>query len=111
MPEDAVIKCGRFTQDGRGRWYVSVVFDSNLLHQEKGEAIVGIDPGIKTLATISDGTKIERPNLRAKFLEKNATTGTHAQVRAKKTSQNETVRTPSEGKTRSESRGKSRERP
>jgi len=70
LPEDAVIKCGRFTQDARGRWYVSVVFDSNLIRQEKGEAIVGVDPGIKTLATLSDGTKIERPNLRAKFLEK-----------------------------------------
>lgn len=70
LPEDAVIKCGRFTQDARGRWYVSVAFESNLLGQEKGEAIVGVDPGIKTLATLSDGTKIERPNLRAKFLEK-----------------------------------------
>jgi IS605 OrfB family transposase len=47
-----------------------VVFESNLLGQEKGEAVVGVDPGIKTLATLSDGTKIERPNLRAKFLEK-----------------------------------------
>jgi len=70
LPEDAVIKCGHFTQDARGRWYVSVVFESELISQAKGDAVVGVDPGIKTLAALSDGTKIARPNLRAKFLEK-----------------------------------------
>jgi putative transposase len=70
LPEDAVIKCGSFSQDARGRWYISIVFASESLSFAKGVADVGIDPGVKTLATISDGTKIERPNLRARFLEK-----------------------------------------
>ena len=70
LPSDAAIKCGSFNQDARGRWYVSITFSSELLATSKGDAILGIDPGIKTLATMSDGTKIDRPNLRAKFLEK-----------------------------------------
>lgn len=70
LPADAAIKCGRFTQDARGRWYISIAFESESLVLAKGDAEVGIDPGIKTLATLSDGTKIERPNLRAKYLAK-----------------------------------------
>jgi putative transposase len=70
LPDDAVIKTGSFNQDTRGRWYVSIVFDSLEIALEHGIAEVGVDPGIKTLATISDGTKIERPNLRAIYLEK-----------------------------------------
>ena len=70
LPTDAVIKCGSFNQDARGRWYICLTFSSEMLLGEKGAAILGIDPGIKTLASMSDGTKIERPNLRAKFLEK-----------------------------------------
>jgi IS605 OrfB family transposase len=70
LPDDAAIKCGRFTQDSRGRWYVSIAFESELLRVAKGDAEVGVDPGIKTLATISDGTKVDRPNLRAKYLLK-----------------------------------------
>lgn len=70
LPTDAVIKCGSFNQDARGRWYVCLTFSSEMLEASKGTAKLGIDPGIKTLASMSDGTKIERPNLRAKYLKK-----------------------------------------
>ena len=70
LPADAAIKCGSFNQDARGRWYVCITFSSESLTFQKGDAVLGIDPGIKTLATMSDGTKIERPNLRARYLEK-----------------------------------------
>ena len=70
LPSDAQIKCGNFNQDSRGRWYASLTFESQMIGLSKGEAEVGVDPGIKVLAAISDGTKIEGPKLRAKYLSK-----------------------------------------
>ena len=70
LPDDAKIKCGSFNQDARGRWYISVTFESDKISTEKGTDEVGIDPGVKTLATVSDGSKIERPNLRQQYLKK-----------------------------------------
>jgi putative transposase len=70
LPADAKVKCGQFSQDARGRWYISITFETEALSYACGRAEVGVDPGIKTLATLSDGTKIERPDLRAKYLEK-----------------------------------------
>ena len=55
LPKDAKIKTGSFCQDKRGRWYFNITFESKE---------IGIDIGIKTLATCSNGEKIERPNLR-----------------------------------------------
>ena len=70
LPDDAKIKCGSFNQDARGRWYVSVTFESETIGAQIGTDEVGIDPGVKTLATLSDGTKIDRPNLRQQYLKK-----------------------------------------
>lgn len=47
-----------------GRWFVSVLVEEDLpeVYGQKDEHdIVGVDLGIKTLATISDGTKYENP--------------------------------------------------
>ena len=62
LPEGAVIKSGSFSQDSRGRWYVNLVCSvpepervANL------SASVGIDLGLKTMATLSDGCKITSP--------------------------------------------------
>lgn len=50
-------KSGSFAQDARGRWYVSFVCEvADDLPCGDGE--VGIDLGLKTLATLSDGRKI-----------------------------------------------------
>jgi putative transposase len=70
FPSDAKFKTGSFTQDKRGRWYFNISFESEQIGIQKGTEEVGIDIGIKTLASLSNGQKIERPNLRAKFLEK-----------------------------------------
>lgn len=71
LPDDAVIKTGSFTQDKRGRWYLNITFESQKISIDReDDKKIGIDIGITTLATCSDGIKIERPNLRKPFLTK-----------------------------------------
>lgn len=55
IPEN--VKCGCFTQDARGRWYV--VFQCEVADDLlTGNGAVGIDLGLKTTATLSDGSTI-----------------------------------------------------
>jgi putative transposase len=74
LPQDAVIKTGAFVQDARGRWSVCVTFKSEELRanyaaqRSENPVTLGLDLGIKTLATASDGVKIERPDLRGRYL-------------------------------------------
>lgn len=50
-------KVGAFVQDARGRWYVCIQCEvTDTL--PTGSGIVGIDLGLKSLATCSDGTEI-----------------------------------------------------
>jgi len=51
------IRAGAFVQDARGRWYVCLHCDVKDKLQT-GTGKVGIDLGLKTLATCSDGTAI-----------------------------------------------------
>jgi putative transposase len=62
IPVEAKIKDGcSFAQDARGRWYLNVALElPNVSARETAEG-VGIDLGLKTLATLSDGSKIENP--------------------------------------------------
>ena len=69
LPSDAVITNGCFSEDARGRWYISITFRSDE-GTESGQEELGVDLGIKTLATISDGSRIDRPNLRFGYLKK-----------------------------------------
>lgn len=55
------IKCGSFSQDSRKRWYVNFVVDVPEEPPTVGTQHIGIDLGLKTLATCSDKTKIEAP--------------------------------------------------
>ena len=55
------IKCGSFSQDSRKRWYVNFVVDVPESEATTGTKQIGIDLGLKTLATCSDGTRIEAP--------------------------------------------------
>ena len=60
------IKTGAFVEDSRGRWYVTFqceVSDDLPI----GEGQVGIDLGLKDLATLSDGTKIDAPKFFRKY--------------------------------------------
>jgi len=51
-------KCGSFSQDVRGRWYVSLVCEYQETIISK-EGSVGIDLGLKTTATLSTGKKYD----------------------------------------------------
>ncbi|WP_150984704.1 transposase [Cupriavidus basilensis] len=52
---------GSFNEDSRGRWYVNIAVKVEV--EEKrvpdGSDVIGIDLGLKTLATYSDGEKFE----------------------------------------------------
>ena len=56
-----LVKCGSFSQDSRKRWYVNFVVDVPDEMPTTGTKQIGIDLGLKTLATCSDGSKIEAP--------------------------------------------------
>ncbi len=63
LPEDAIIKCGSFNQDSRGRWFVSIIFSTQEATQHSNpKSSIGIDLGIKDAMTLSDGTKFQRAN-------------------------------------------------
>ena len=50
------VKAGCFTQDARGRWYVA--FQCDVADDlSTGNSEIGVDLGLKTLATCSDGVK------------------------------------------------------
>jgi len=51
-------KCGSFSQDSRGRWYVNLVCEYQETIVSK-EGSVGIDLGLKTTATLSTGKKYD----------------------------------------------------
>ncbi len=55
------VKCGSFSQDSRQRWYVNFVVEVPESEATTGTQHIGIDLGLKTLATCSDGRKIEAP--------------------------------------------------
>jgi putative transposase len=59
-PADGKIKAGCFAQDARGRWYLSLQAEI-AESQTCGAGEIGIDLGLSTLATLSDGRKIENP--------------------------------------------------
>lgn len=63
------IKTGCFVQDSRNRWYVCLVVESEK-QPTQGTKAIGIDLGLKDLATCSDGIKISNPNI-IKSINKN----------------------------------------
>ena len=54
---EGTIKTGSFSQDSRGRWYVNITTDHVASSVRAETKEVGIDLGLKTLATASDGRK------------------------------------------------------
>ena len=57
-PIDGSIHAGCFSQDARGRWYLNLQVEVAET-AAAGTGAVGIDLGLKTLAALSDGRKIE----------------------------------------------------
>jgi putative transposase len=66
LPENA--KGGAFVEDNLGRWYVC--FHVEVEARKGGNASVGIDLGLKSLATLSDGRKIEAPKIYRRYEER-----------------------------------------
>jgi IS605 OrfB family transposase len=80
---DGKIKCGSFAQDARGRWYLNVQLEV-VEKQDCGASEVGIDLGLRSLATLSDGRKIENPR---QFQKYEAALATAQRARNKKRAQ------------------------
>lgn len=60
IPDDAEIRTASFCEDARGRWYFNVQIEVAEAAARIGPT-VAIDLGLKDLATLSDGRKIEMP--------------------------------------------------
>lgn len=63
------VRTGCFVQDSRNRWYVCLVIDSKK-QPTQGTKAIGIDLGLKDLATCSDGTRIGNPEYYKKHQQK-----------------------------------------
>ena len=73
FPEGSVIKTGSFSEDSEGKWYVNLnieISDSSYYLEQAPDHAIGIDPGIKSVLTTSDGIKYERENLTKKYAPK-----------------------------------------
>jgi putative transposase len=60
IPRDIRIKQATVSKKS-GRWFVSVLTEVEYISLPQNDKIVGVDLGIKTLATCSDGTIFENP--------------------------------------------------
>lgn len=58
------VKCGSFTQDNTGRWFVNIVYDCADIKKSEGQDSVGIDLGLKTTATCSNGKTVDVNDLK-----------------------------------------------
>lgn len=67
LPDTA--KGGAFVEDALGRWWVCFHIEAEREHAS-GNGEIGIDLGLKTLATISDGVKVENLRHRQTWAQK-----------------------------------------
>jgi transposase len=60
-----VFKGGSIVRDGFNKWFLQVTMElaSKKEPIERVEGLIGIDPGLNTCMTTSDGDKFERPNV------------------------------------------------
>jgi len=66
-PLSGSVRFGSFSQDASGHWYLSLVVKQEKLNREKTGEEAGIDLGLKTLATLSDGLVFIRENITRRF--------------------------------------------
>ena len=64
------VKTGSFVEDSRGRWYVCLVVESAKQDKPTATQAIGIDLGLKDIATCSDGTVISNPKFYQKYEQK-----------------------------------------
>jgi putative transposase len=107
-PVPSKVRFGSFCQDSKGNWFVNLVVEqsrggpSEIIREKTGNA-VGIDLGLKTLATLSDGVEFDRENLTKKFekqlaigqrsRKKKRVTAIHAKIKNKRKDWNHKVTT------------------
>lgn len=58
-PIEGKIKCGSFNEDSQGNWYVNLTCEVQSVKHYHPKESVGIDPGLKATATLSDGYVVE----------------------------------------------------
>lgn len=83
-PLPDVVKGGMFVEDSRGTWYACLHVEVEELAASPDIA-VGIDLGLKAIATLSDGTVVDNPRATAAYAERLATAqraGNKARVKA-----------------------------
>jgi len=61
IPEAGKPKGWDFSTDARGRWYVNVQVELPEPDRREIHSMVGVDLGLKTLATLSNGERLETP--------------------------------------------------
>lgn len=64
------VRTGSFVQDARGRWYACLVVDPKPVEQSASKTSIGIDLGLKDLATCSDGVVISNPKYYRQYEQK-----------------------------------------
>lgn len=69
-PIEDKIRCGSFSQDTKGHWFVNVVIEDATRVRTLTAKEVGIDLGLKTIATLSDGNELHRENITRKHEQK-----------------------------------------
>lgn len=66
-PVNGKVRFGSFAQNSKGHWFVNLVVEATADKRPITGKEVGIDLGLKTLATLSDGIELSRANLTRKF--------------------------------------------
>lgn len=61
LPNDFKLMSVTVSKDTTGKYFASVLIETEIKHYEKTGNNIGIDVGIKELATLSDGTVIKNP--------------------------------------------------
>lgn len=64
------VRFGSFSQNTKGNWFVNLVIEDCDRGRIKTDKEVGVDLGLKTIATLSDGSKLDRENLTKKYENK-----------------------------------------
>lgn len=72
LNEGQTFGAGSFSQDSRGHWYINLPVEVESM-VSAGDDAIGIDLGLKDLATISTGEKIEHPRWYRKMEKRIAT--------------------------------------
>lgn len=70
LPENGVIKYGSFNEDACGNWWIGVTVELPDAPTRNDDADIGIDLGLKDIATLSTGEKIANPRHLSKLATK-----------------------------------------